>query len=290
MQTPQPGQDWTDEEVTLVVADYFDMLRTELLNQPYNKAEHNRNLRSLIPARSKAAVEKKHQNISAVLIALNLPYIHGYKPLSQFQGRLIDAVADYLNRQPGVLNAMESQTGLSATATPTIFAGALDNVFVEAPEPLDLKDHLKEVVRSRRGRWPNYVERDAQNRELGRLGEEFVVGVERRRLLKVGRDDLAARIEWVAQTQGDGLGFDVLSFDETDESERPIEVKTTGLGQYFPFYVTRNEVEFSRDRADTYHLYRVFDFRRSPKVYKVRGDLNTALRLEAMQYLANISA
>ena len=50
----------------------------------------------------------------------------------------------------------------------------------------------------------------------------------------VGGDDLAAKVEWVAETCGDGLGFDVLSFDEADDSERFIEVKTTGLGQALP--------------------------------------------------------
>jgi hypothetical protein len=53
--------------------------------------------------------------------------------------------------------------------------------------------------------------------------------VEKRRLRDARRDDLARRVEWVASTVGDGLGFDILSFDELDGSERFIEVKTTGL-------------------------------------------------------------
>src|SRR3954469_1632938 len=35
------GGDWTTEEVRLIVADYFDMLRMDLNAQPFNKAEHN---------------------------------------------------------------------------------------------------------------------------------------------------------------------------------------------------------------------------------------------------------
>ncbi len=45
------------------------------------------------------------------------------------------------------------------------------------------------------------------------MGEEFVVHLERHRLQAIGRDDLALRVEWVAQTIGDGLGFDILSFN-----------------------------------------------------------------------------
>ena len=87
---------------------------------------------------------------------------------------------------------------------------------------------------SRKGRKIDFARRDAMNRHLGQLGEEFAVEVEKRRLLFHGRDDLAAKVEWVAETCGDGLGFDVLSFDEGDDSERYIEVKTTGLGKHFP--------------------------------------------------------
>jgi hypothetical protein len=36
--------DWSDIEVEIVVADYFEMLRKELLRIPYNKALHLRNI------------------------------------------------------------------------------------------------------------------------------------------------------------------------------------------------------------------------------------------------------
>ena len=100
------------------------------------------------------------------------------------------------------------------------------------------------------------------NRLLGQLGEKFAVEVERRRLLSSGRDDLAAKVEWVAMTCGDGLGFDVLSFHEATRPSSSIEVKTTGLGKHFPFYVTANEVRCSEDCPDRFRLYRVFDFAR----------------------------
>lgn len=51
----------------------------------------------------------------------------------------------------------------------------------------------------------------------------------------------------------------MLSFDETEDSERLIEVKATGLGKYFPFYVTRNELRCSEGVEKPFHLYRVFN-------------------------------
>ena len=64
--------DWTDQELDLIVADYFLMLNDEAAGVPFNKAQHNRLLRNNI-SRSRGAVEFKHQNISAVLEKLCLP-------------------------------------------------------------------------------------------------------------------------------------------------------------------------------------------------------------------------
>jgi Domain of unknown function (DUF3883) len=134
----------------------------------------------------------------------------------------------------------------------------------------------------------DFAARDAADRRLGRLGEEFVVEVERYRLRALGRDDLAGKVDWVAETVGDGLGFDVLSFDEGDGSERLLEVKTTGLGKSFPFRVTANEVRCSESTAGKYHLYRVFDFSRSPRIYVLPGSLHQSCHLEPTEFLAAI--
>ena len=114
-----------------------------------------------------------------------------------------------------------------------------------------------------------FARHGAFNRRLGELGEQVTVEIERRRFIAVERDDLAAKVEWVAQTCGDGVGFDVLSFDALDDSEPFFEVRTTWLGKHMPFYVTANEVRCSGDQPDQFRLYRVFDFGREPPVYVV---------------------
>jgi hypothetical protein len=83
--TSERGQPWSRDEVDLIVADYFLMLRAELAGKPYSKAEHNRTLRPLLDNRSKSSIEFKHQNISAVLVGMGLPYIDGYKPAKNYQ-------------------------------------------------------------------------------------------------------------------------------------------------------------------------------------------------------------
>ena len=69
----------------------------------------------------------------------------------------------------------------------------------------------------------------------------------------------------VSQTQGDGLGYDILSY-ETDGRERFVEVKTTGFGEMTPFFVSRNEVRASGEIGDQYRLCRVFAFVREPRL------------------------
>jgi Domain of unknown function (DUF3883) len=84
------------------------------------------------------------------------------------------------------------------------------------------------------------------------------------------------------------VGFDVLSFDESSDGEKFIEVKTTGLGKHFPFHVSANEVRCSEDCSERFRLYRVFDFARLPRIYVVVGALSRECRLEPVQYRASI--
>lgn len=66
------GWDWSDEELDFIIADYFSMLRSELNGAAYNKSAHRRSLIDRI-GRTEGSVERKHQNISAVLNELALP-------------------------------------------------------------------------------------------------------------------------------------------------------------------------------------------------------------------------
>src|SRR5262249_3189654 len=95
--------DWTDAEVALALADYFVMLKQELLGRPYSKKAHRDALRPLLAGRSDASVEYKHRNISAVLVGLGLPYIAGYKPAGNYQALLARAVENYLLQHAGYL-------------------------------------------------------------------------------------------------------------------------------------------------------------------------------------------
>src|SRR5262245_41698973 len=100
------GTDWTEREIDLIVADYFEMLRMERTGQPYVKADRNRALQELT-RRSRGSIEFKHQNISAVLYELGMDWISGYKPMPNYQNALIAGIERYIDHRHDALVAPE---------------------------------------------------------------------------------------------------------------------------------------------------------------------------------------
>ena len=131
----------------------------------------------------------------------------------------------------------------------------------------------------------NYLEIEARNRSLGLKGEELVIQFEQQRLWSVGQKKLAERIEHVAASRGDGLGYDIHSFEE-DGRDRLIEVKTTRFGALTPFFASRNEVNVSVERHEEYRLYRLYSFTEQPKLFVLAGSLSTTCDLEAASFSA----
>ena len=89
------GTHWQDDELDAIVADYFDMLAADLAGRPYVKSRHSAALMEQI-GRTHRSVDFQHQNISAVLDELGMPWISGYIPKRNYQnasGRLT-AISD----------------------------------------------------------------------------------------------------------------------------------------------------------------------------------------------------
>ena len=89
----------------------------------------------------------------------------------------------------------------------------------------------------------------------------------------------AGDVRWISRDEGDGAGYDILSFDERGR-EKLIEVKTTCGNQRTPFFITRNEHQVAQERAAAYRIYRVFQFRNEAKIFTVAPPLGEALHLE----------
>jgi Family of unknown function (DUF6416)/Domain of unknown function (DUF3883) len=288
---PDPGGDWSASEVVAVVRDYLEMLRAEIAGQQYVKAHHRRALLSrLNPVRTGGAVEYKHQNISAAMLDLGLPWIRGYKPMSNYQDALADEIQRQLEADPGLLRTLRDSIEKDKTqdreddATPK--TARLQQTPVPAP-PAPVAS--SPGARSRAGRHPDYGLLHEENTRRGRLGEELVIDYERDWLTRHGRPDLADAVRWTSRQDGDGLGYDVLSFG-LDGRKRYIEVKATALGDGTPFYITSAELDFAQRHADSHALYRVYDVLGKPRFYVLEGDINDALDLAALTYSARITA
>lgn len=283
---PGRGDPWSALEVDAIVADYFHMLRQELSGQQYSKSAHRRALLAKLNNRSEASVELKHQNISAILLELGAPWIVGYKRRQNYQARLFDAVVARLQadreldeiarnavEQPAVAPLVDSYSGL----------------IVPPPKLPDAGEaQIVDYVSRQMGIKRDYLAIEARNRSLGAAGEQFVAEFEHFRLRELGATKLADRVERVSETRGDGLGYDVLSF-EADGRERFIEVKTTAFGYEAPFYVTRTELGLSRAEPDRFRLCRLFEFKRSPRMFELVGPLESHCILDPASYLAHFS-
>lgn len=275
--------DWTELEVEACVADYLHMLTLELSGQAYNKSEHRRGLRDKLDSRSDASIELKHRNISAVLGDLGCPWISGYKPLAHYQHLLLSVTAEQVRN-----NSLLDQVALSAVEQPAA-APLFEDVRpmrVDPPVVSDVSDapgpeYLPSFVPVKR----DYFARESANRSLGVAGEILVAEIEMRTLHELGQLKLANRVEHVSNTRGDGLGYDVLSFN-VDGREKYIEVKTTAFGKEAPFFVSRNELAFSKCQFEGFHLYRLFDFRREPKYFSLQGAIGDNCLLDPVSYMA----
>ncbi len=274
---------WSEVEIRAIVKDYFLMLQAEIKGIDYNKAAHRRNLLQQLDNRSHGSIERKHQNISAVLIEMGCPYISGYKPLGNYQRKLFpDIIAEMLGNSILLLDS------IAADAELTVDIPAVEsilNVLVNPPEPFTPREKQISLEKRKYKVKANYLAREASNAALGSAGEHFIINYEHARLIYLGKENLADRIERISETEGDQAGFDILSFEETGK-DRYIEVKTTKYGKQTPFFISSNELDFSKQNSERYHLYRLFQFRKEPKLFTLQGYLENNFRLAATTFRA----
>lgn len=279
------GQHWTDQEIALTVADYMKMLTLELAGQRYNKTAHRKALLEQLDGRSNGAVELKHQNISAVLRDLNCFWIPGYKPRGNYQEALAHYLEGWINTHPEFDRASQFAVEQPAFMPSGI---ELSKLVVDAPTPSnEVKESHPAYAIKRSASKRDYVAQEARNSALGAAGELLVMEYEDFRLRSAGKKALADRIEHVSNSQGDGLGYDILSY-EISGKERFLEVKTTAFAKETPFYASRNEVSFSEEFHEQFHLYRLFEFRKSPKLFSLPGPIANHCFMDPVSFICKL--
>lgn len=132
------------------------------------------------------------------------------------------------------------------------------------------EDHFEKIFGRKKIDFEN---ENRKNKKLGNRGEIVVKIAEINYLKKLGREDLASKVERVSE-KDDSLGYDILSF-EKDEANKYIEVKSTksktGTAN---FLISDNQITKSKSKVNFY-IYVVFEAnKRNPKIWRIRNPFN----------------
>jgi hypothetical protein len=269
------NEDWSKKEVELIVRDYFRMLHLELNQEKYRKSDYRAALLPLLASRSEGSIEFKHQNISAALINMGLPFIRGYKPRFNYQKQTLEkAISEYINANETffVADFEKFSAGVDVITPESVnFEKMLDD------DPLTTQ--LAEDEPIYKPIKINYLEKEQNNRQIGEAGEGLIMRYEKWRLINAGKDALADRVEWISKEQGDGLGFDILS-KNTNGTDRYVEVKTTKLSKQTPIFFTKTELSFAKQKNKGFFLYRLYQFDTSPKFFIKNGEYESFCQIK----------
>ncbi len=100
-----------------------------------------------------------------------------------------------------------------------------------------------------KGSTHNHRKENETKMSHGAIGEKIVLEMEKERLTKLGLENLTSQVQLVAQideeTTFDGLGYDIISFNEKKE-RICIEVKTSFGKKDKPFFISKKELEIMK--------------------------------------------
>lgn len=145
----------------------------------------------------------------------------------------------------------------------------------------------KEKKKAFNARKIDFEEQNKRNKELGEMGELFVLQTEIQRL----STELAEKVRHVSKDDGDGAGYDILSYND-DGEVRFLEVKTTTGALDTPFYLSENERLFLETFEDEAEIVRVYEFDKESKqgkIHRIAGNKFLGeVELRAIGYKANL--
>jgi len=108
---------------------------------------------------------------------------------------------------------------------------------------------------------PRKIDWDEANKNkkiTGLKGEEIVLEIERDYLNSINMGYLAEQIKHISKDDGDGAGYDILSF-YPDGQKKYIEVKSTMKSGGNSFYLSKNELDFLRSNKYNTCIYKIFN-------------------------------
>lgn len=135
----------------------------------------------------------------------------------------------------------------------------------------------------------DYVKKAHKDAKAGLLGEELAIKYEQDKLLKLGLENYCEKVKWVSK-DSDAYGYDIESYDLMPNGKICkifIEVKTTISRVDTEFFVSKNELNKSKEYKNNYCVYRIYDVNsKNPKFYKAFGEIDKNFILDPYTYMA----
>jgi hypothetical protein len=133
----------------------------------------------------------------------------------------------------------------------------------------------------------DYLKLARDNYQTGIIGEKLALVIERDRLIDMGidPDQYVKRVS----VESDSFGYDIESVDIRNGRLEPIyiEVKATKVMTDISFFVSKNELEVSRQKNESYRVIRIFDITSiAPKYYFADGHIEENFYLDPVTYSA----
>lgn len=142
----------------------------------------------------------------------------------------------------------------------------------------------------------DYIKEHKKKQIIGDIGENIILKNEIDSLKNSGEAELIKRadaVEWSSKVIGDGLGYDIKSFDIKDRKiiYKYIEVKTA-IGHDCGFEITASEVEKSQElnKKGMYIIARIYNLNiknKTANLYYKEGYLEKNYDLKPSVYIAN---
>lgn len=136
----------------------------------------------------------------------------------------------------------------------------------------------------------NFTKINEIKTDFGKKCERIIYEHEKERLRQEGQAEKAEQVIWASEEKGDGLGYDIESFEKVNGKYEKIyiEVKGTDKDCLEPFDVSINEVMVSEQLKGSYYIYRIAKANtKQPIFYKVKGSIAEKFDLTAIKFRAS---
>lgn len=158
---------------------------------------------------------------------------------------------------------------------------------IEVNKTSKRKNRYNLISKPKTYRKTDYIRKAKEDHITGLKGEEIALNIERKRVEEMDLDP-DIYVKYVADIS-DTFGYDIESVDYVNGKLEKIfiEVKATRDIKDTTFYVSRNELNVSKEKELNYQIFRIYDVTsQTPKYYRSNGRIDENFYLDPISYSA----